>query len=101
MNLEGATIDPYVKQCGEASVMYHYCGKSIFPWPTQHWWRWGLCAKNWGQDEHVVNHGIQQGFPKHASIRELRIYSDICVFIMRVRNNFLNVSKPDSSKNQL
>lgn len=90
VNLEGVTIDPYLKQCGEVTVMYNYFGKTVFRRLTQHWWRWGWCKKNWGQIEQVIDHGIKQGIPNHAGVRELRYFSEICDFVVKIRNHFLN-----------
>jgi len=89
VNLE-ACIDDYVKQCGLVTVMYNYFGKTVFPRLTQKWHCWGWTEKSWAQVEAVINHGIQQGIPNHAAVRELRHYSEVGDFVLKVRNHFLN-----------
>merc|ERR1719210_896043 len=82
--------DGFLQKNSVVTTMYNYFGKSTFPRLAAFWYSWGISKFDFHNISHVIDHGVDMGIPFHAHVRQLMQHSEICSFVVKVRNHFMN-----------
>lgn len=84
------TEDSFMRRNSIVTAMYNYFGKQTFARLAGLWYRWGLVKYDFRRIEDVFDHGLQGSIPFHGQTRELMEHSEVCSFVVKLRNHFLN-----------
>lgn len=80
----------FLRRNDVVTTMYNYFGKTVFQRLTAFFYQFGICKFDFVQFTDVVDHGLKSGIPFHNQVCELAADSEICGFVISVRNQFLN-----------
>jgi len=81
----------FAKRNSVITVMYNYFGYETFPRLARMWRDTGVAKKDFTRITDVFDHGVAHGVPKHPRLKEMTQHSQLANFVVKTRNNFLNL----------